>query len=67
MPRMAPSTRINLRITDEMHAALLAYCEEHGCDLSELLRAAALEQIGRKDLIDTMPSKGQPRKRAEDA
>lgn len=61
MPIMAPSKTIRTRVTDEIDAALRAYCEQHGISLSDLLREAALEKIDRPDLIETMPPQGRPR------
>jgi|GEM_PF-6022591 len=52
---------VRLRVTDEMHQALQAYCESAGTDLSTVLRDSALQKIGRKDLIGTMPGRGRPR------
>jgi hypothetical protein len=54
------SRTIRTRVTEEMHSALKAYCEQHGTDLSEILRDSALRYIGRRDLVGTMPAPGRP-------
>ena len=65
MPVITASETIRLRVTAEMRESIDDYCAQHGLDLSEVVREAVLRRIGRKDLIPTMPGRGQPRKSAD--
>ncbi|SFI05530.1 hypothetical protein SAMN05421753_10559 [Planctomicrobium piriforme] len=56
----AASRTIRTRVTEEMHAALKEYCEQHGTELSAILRDSALRYIGRRDLVGVMPAPGRP-------
>lgn len=56
--RMSPSPTVLIRLTPEMRAALDAWCTRHQVALSSLLRDAALREIGRTDLIETMRRPG---------
>lgn len=63
--RMPPSPRINIVITAEIKAALIAYATTHGETVTDLIRNAVLEKIGRIDLIESMPPVGRPWPAAE--
>jgi len=59
---MSPSPTIRTRITPEMREAIDEYLAEEECELSDLMRAAVLDWIGRADLIEKMPNRGGQRK-----
>lgn len=53
------STRINLRVTHEAHAALTDYAERHGVTISDVLREGAARLTGL-EVIREMPPPGNP-------
>ena len=65
MPAMPPSKPIQLRLSDEIDAALRAHCDEQGVELSAFIRDTLCRAIGRKGLIGTMRGRGQPKKSAK--
>ena len=59
---MPPSKPIQLRLSDEIDAALRKHCEDHGLELSAFIRDTLCRAIGRKDLVGTMRGSGRPKK-----
>lgn len=63
MPRnMPPSKQLKTRVSDEINAALEAYCKEHGIEMSAFVRGLICQGIGKPELAETMPPEGRPRK-----
>mgnify|MGYP003554348327 CR=1 FL=1 len=62
MPAMPPSKPIQLRLSDEIDAALRAHCEDHGLELSAFIRDTLCRAIKRRDLVGTMRGRGKPKK-----
>lgn len=62
---MPPSRYLKTRASEEILAAVEAYCREHGVEKSELLRRAVCDKIGKPELADQMPPEGRPQTKGE--
>lgn len=53
------SKNIHLRVSDEIRAALDRHCQRHNLELSAFIRATLMREIGKPELLDTMPPEGR--------
>lgn len=67
MLRMAPSKYLTIRISDDIDAALDAWCKARGMEKSDLIRQAVCQTIGRPELAGAMPKRGRPKPPPADA
>jgi hypothetical protein len=61
MPSMTPSRIKTVRMPPEIEAALDAYCAAKQITISQLLLSAALQQIGRPELIEAVRPPYRPK------
>lgn len=63
MPAKRP--RISVPMTETIKQVIDEYCSAHGHNVADWARRLMLTKAGRKDLIQTMPKPGKPKKGAK--
>lgn len=57
---MPPSRLIQIRVSQEIAAAIEAHCAKNALEISTFVRSAVMRELGRPDLLDTMRQIGRP-------
>lgn len=61
MSRMAPNKRIAIVVSPELREALSEHCAKHKIELSAYIRELICRDMGKPELLDTIPPEGRPK------